>query len=109
MNRKIELTSDNIKTIVFVGGRYAWSDALLSVTEEEDDGTSTVELDEQGAQDLLKAFLSDTEGGHSMFPMLDNKSELGEKLWAFVWSVELDLYLERQPDIEEYYKRRNTP
>ena len=84
---RIELTRDDLKTIQFVGGRYAWSEARSSAAGEEDDGTATVELEEHEAWDMAEAFKSDTEGGHSYFPLLDIGSDLATKLFAFLDSI----------------------
>lgn len=87
MSYRIELTSDDVRTLVFVGGRYAWSDALLAHVFEEDDGSATVDLAEHEAWELGSAIESDTEGGHSHFPMLDHRSELARKLFEFIDSI----------------------
>ena len=64
MAYELELTEDNVKTIAFVGHRYGWSDALKSFAE------GTNELAEHEAWEVREAIESDTEGGHSLFPML---------------------------------------
>jgi len=74
MAYQIELTSDNVKTIAFVGNRYGWSDALTSL----DEGTN--ELQEHEAWEIREAMESDTEGGHSYFPMLGHTCGSGGQL-----------------------------
>jgi hypothetical protein len=72
MAYQIHLTAEDIQTIEFVGGRYAWSDALLNFAPsiEEGERYAYLELAEHEAWELVEAFEQDTEGGHSMFPML---------------------------------------
>lgn len=85
---RIELTEADARAVAFVGGRYEWSGALGSLIRENDDGTpEPVELTEPEAWTLREAFEADAEGGHSMFPMLDSRSDLAAKLWRFVDSV----------------------
>ena len=76
-----------MKTIQFVGGRYAWSEALSSAANEEDDGTATIELEEHEAWEMAEAFKSDTEGGHSYFPLHDIASQLASKHFTFIDSI----------------------
>ena len=87
MSYRIELSPTDLHTIAFVGGRYAWSEALCALAFEDDDGTATLELAEHEAWELSAAFESDTEGGHSYFPMLDSHSDLAYKLAEFVQSI----------------------
>ena len=77
----IELSEDDVRTIAFVGSRYAWSEALLALEVGRN------ELTEPEAWGIAEAFDSDAEGGHSMFPMLDLHSALAEKLAAFRNSI----------------------
>lgn len=81
MAYKITLSESDIETIAFVGGRYAWADALLSLTEGEN------EVPESEAWEIRDAFDADCEGGHEMFPMLDLRSDLCEKLVKFYEEV----------------------
>lgn len=74
----LALTSEDIDTIGFVGGRYAWSEALWSMAEGDNP------LAEHEAWALQEAFESDTEGGHSFFPMLSHQSDLAGKLFALM-------------------------
>ena len=85
---KIELTAEDIDTLNFVGGRYAWSDALLRLGPcvEEGETYTVLELSEAEAWTLQEAFESDTEGGHRMFPMLADCS-LRERLIEFYNSI----------------------
>lgn len=97
MSYTLILTDDDWRTIHFVGGRYSWSAALLkhynggTVCHDEDcdmaDGTHRIRLREHEAWALQEAFEEDTEGGHSMFPMLACDSELYGKLSRFLESI----------------------
>jgi hypothetical protein len=84
----LTLTEQETDSIFFVGHRYCWSDALQNLLSFEDDGTpETLSLQEHEAWELVSAFENDTKGGHSFFPMLDHRSELAGKLFAFMNSV----------------------
>lgn len=78
---RLTLTVEDVDTIAFVGTRYGWSTALLGL----DKGTNV--LRESEAWAIAEQMEEDTEGGHSLFPMLDGTSELAEKLAAFLDSV----------------------
>lgn len=96
----ITLTKDDIKTIAFVGSRYCWSDALLLALssgsaclrasslriheEEEEEEDCVLVLKEYEAWDLVVAFEEDAKGNHSLFPMLDPRSDLYEALITFM-------------------------
>tara|TARA_R100000808_G_C2147583_1_gene155575 strand:+ start:1224 stop:1550 length:327 start_codon:yes stop_codon:yes gene_type:complete len=71
----IHLDRNELRTIEFIGGRYNWSDALACYC---DVGENTFTWEE--AQSLAECFSKDTDGGHSMFPMLDVNSALHDKL-----------------------------
>ncbi len=73
----LTLTANDLLTIGFVGGRYAWSEALSGLS------LGVNALEEYEAWEIGEAFEADTEGGHSPFPMLDPHSELFDKLLAF--------------------------
>lgn len=73
----LTLTKEEADDIHFVGHRYCWSNALSWVAEGENEFT------EAEAWEVRDAFDADTEGGHSMFPMLDSRSELCKKLLKF--------------------------
>lgn len=77
MTYVLTLTEEDVGTIAFVGTRYAWSEALLGLEAGDN------KLAEQEAWTIKDAFESDTEGGHSLFPMLDPRSPLAERLTAF--------------------------
>jgi hypothetical protein len=77
MSYKLTLTEADCKTISWVGTRYEWSWALYGF------GAGEHEISEALAWELKEAFEQDTEGGHSMFPLLDQRSELCEKLSRF--------------------------
>ncbi len=78
---RLELSAEDVLTIAFIGTRYAWSEALIGLEE----GVS--ELREVDAWKIAEAFDADTEGGHSMFPMLAPDSELFGKLMALRESI----------------------
>ena len=78
---ELNLTSDDIKTIAFVGDRYSWSAILSKYSEGEND------IPEHEAWEIKDAFEEDMEGGHSIFPMLDPDSELYDKLLKFYNSI----------------------
>lgn len=83
----IEITRSESDSIDFVGYRYSWSQALQDFLSYDDDGNpEKLELSEADAWALKEAFNADTEGGHSMFPML-GPSPLRDKLVAFYDSV----------------------
>lgn len=73
----LDLTAVEIDTIAFVGGRYSWSAILTPYVQGRN------EIPEHEAWDIQAAFQEDTAGGHSMFPMLDHRSELYSKLMLF--------------------------
>lgn len=77
----LTLTDADVRDIAFVGNRYAWSDALLAL------GAGENHLAEHEAWRIAEAFESDTEGGHSPFPMLDPRSDLAVRLTAFWNSI----------------------
>jgi len=93
MSRRIAytltLTRQESDSVDFVGGRYRWSDALrkLLAYDDETGEPDPVRLTESEAWTLREAFEEDTEGGHSFFPMLDHRSELARKLFAFMDSI----------------------
>lgn len=64
MGYRLMLTDEDVRTIAFVGGRYAWSEALAGYGPGEHD------ISEADTWELAAAFEEDMEGGHSMFPML---------------------------------------
>lgn len=74
----LSLTADDVHTIAFVGERYGWSTALLGLDEGEN------LLREHEAWEIARQCEEDTEGGHSLFPMLDPSSELAGKLFTFL-------------------------
>ena len=79
---KLELTEREMSDIHFVGYRYSWSDTL-----DRHCIAGLNEIPEHVAWEIRDAFDADTEGGHSMFPMLDSRSELADKLYAFYDSI----------------------
>ncbi len=74
----LTLTQSEIETIAFVGHRYGWSDSLRDMSEGEN------KIPEHEAWSIRDMFDSDTEGGHSYFPMLSHSSELCSKLIQFM-------------------------
>ena len=87
MAYQLELTEGDRSAINFVGGRYEWSDALRRLVPEGDEGETVYQVPEHIAWELRDAFEADTEGGHSFFPMLDQRSTLAEKLYAFMDAI----------------------
>lgn len=77
----LALTEDDVRTIAFIGDRYDWSNALRLLDAGEN------QLAEHEAWRIADAFASDTEGGHTPFPMLDPQSDLFAKLTAFCASI----------------------
>ena len=77
----LTLTDDDIETIAFVGYRYCWSNALRHMETGEN------AIPEHEAWEISEAFYADTEGGHSMFPMLNPRCELYDKLINFYESI----------------------
>ena len=77
---KLVLSEEDLATIVFVGTRYGWSEALAGLEAGEN------ELTESEAWCIRDAFESDTVGGHWPFPMLDPQSHLYVKLATF-WAT----------------------
>lgn len=77
----LTLTQADIDAIGFVGSRYFWSEAIEDIVGME---PGTHDIAESHAWTLARAFELDTEGGHSMFPMLSPSSELYEKLTKFL-------------------------
>lgn len=73
----LEIDASGASAIQFVGGRYAWADRLLALGYASE-GTHT--LQEWEAWELAEAFESDTEGGHSPFPVLSPHCTLYENL-----------------------------
>lgn len=77
----LALTDEDVRTIAFIGDRYAWSNALRVLEAGEN------QIAEREAWRIVEAFANDTGGGHSPFPMLDPRSPLYERLIAFWTSV----------------------
>lgn len=75
---RLTLTADDVSAIEFAAGRYAWATQLFGLTAGEN------RLTESEAWDIKSACEDDGEGGHSMFPLLDPRSELAEKLRTFL-------------------------
>lgn len=78
---RLTLTSEDVKTIAWVGERYCWSTSLLGLDKGENI------LREHEAWAIAESCEEDMEGGHSMFPCLDSRSELAEKLYTFLDSI----------------------
>lgn len=77
----LTLSEEDIEAITFVGYRYCWADALRHLEVGDN------HLAEHEAWEIKEAFETDTEGGHSPFPMLDPRSELAAKLVDFWNSI----------------------
>ncbi len=82
MSYRLELTESDMSDIWFIGHRYGWSDSLVKYCH-----VGINEIPEHVAWEISNAIESDTEGGHSYFPMLDGRSELAEKLYKFIESI----------------------
>ena len=81
MTYRLELTDDDMRSIDFVGLRYGWSAALGRLE------VGTNDLAEHEAWVLRDACEAGTIGGHSLFPMLDPRSMLADKLNRFLESI----------------------
>jgi hypothetical protein len=81
----LTLTRAETDSVDFVGHRYSWSAALQKLLAYDDDGEPMpLVLSEPEAWMLSELFHHDTSGGHGLFPMLDHRSELAGKLFAFM-------------------------
>ncbi len=81
MPYSITLTAEDVQTIQFVGHRYGWSHSLRGME------TGTNEISEADAWEIREGILEDTEGGHSLFPMLDHHSDLASNLLDLLDSI----------------------
>ena len=79
----IELTEKDIDTISFVGFRYCWSNCLDGIALF----SGKNELTEAEAWTIKEAMDEDTEGNHSLFPMLNPSSSLYAELLRFYESI----------------------
>jgi len=79
----LTLTPDDVSAIAWAGNRYGWSESLLGLGIREGEN----QLAEHEAWSLRDACESDADGGHSMFPLLDSRSELAGKLSRFLDSI----------------------
>ena len=77
----LELTTDDLDAIAFVGDRYHWSQSLATLAE------GTNELSESEAWLIGEAIESDMDGGHDAYPLLDPRSDLAEKLTELYQSI----------------------
>ena len=77
----LTLTAEDVQTIQFVGGRYGWSHSLRGME------TGTNEISEADAWEIKDAITEDTFGGHSLFPMLDHRSDLASNLLDLLDSI----------------------
>lgn len=82
----LDLTTEEVSTIDFMGDRYGWSEALRTLMGKGFE-SGTLDMAEHEAWKLKDAFEEDTEGGHSFFPMLDHSSELAGKLFALMEEI----------------------
>jgi hypothetical protein len=82
MGYELNLSEDDMSAVCFSGGRYEWSRALLFYLTEGHN-----EVPEHVAWELAEAFKSDTEGGHSPFPLLSPDCKLYTKLSDFWDSI----------------------
>jgi hypothetical protein len=83
----LRLTKKEADTVGWVGGRYCWSDALLSYIDcaESEQGA---QLTLEDMTYLKEQFIEDTEGGHDFFPCLLPGSSLYSKLCELYRSTE---------------------
>lgn len=77
MAYKLTLTEQDVRDIGFIGGRYSWSNNLRGLDAGEH------EFSEARAWDYVQAV--DEDDG--LFPMLDQQSELFDKLWKLYTEV----------------------
>ncbi len=76
------MTEQDMDTLYWVNRHYCWSSALLDIVS-----VGTNEIPEHIAWMLQIAFIADTEGGHTLFPMLDPLSTLWDKLVLFMEDI----------------------
>lgn len=69
----LKLTEKDVETISFVGCRYSWSTALLSLE------VGINHISEPEAWEIAEAFDADD----ARFPLLDSQSDLFQKLLDF--------------------------
>ena len=86
----LTLDEQDLETISFVGNRYCWSERLSRIAyfgEDLENGSTLYTFPENVAWEIKADFEADTEGGHSFFPMLDHRSDLARKLFAFMEAI----------------------
>tara|TARA_R100000306_G_scaffold13510_1_gene16167 strand:- start:1576 stop:1824 length:249 start_codon:yes stop_codon:yes gene_type:complete len=71
----LNLKGDDLDTIGFVGNRYYWSESICNLVEGDN------HISESDAWVIKNAIDLDMDGGHDAFPMLDNRSDLCDKLY----------------------------
>ena len=84
------LSVEDIKTIDWVGDRYSWSSWLRERLYQANPilGEGLVlKFHEYEMWDFKDAIEEDTQGGHSMLPLLDERSELYGKIKNLLESV----------------------
>lgn len=62
------LSAPELEALQWIGNRYSWSDALLMLTSEEEDGTIMACGTESDWWEVREAVEMDTIGGHSPYP-----------------------------------------
>ena len=77
---ELELTQNELEDIR-LAGNYAWSSSLSKCTP----GVNF--FDESEALQFRWAVYREASGGHRLFPMLDYRTKLAEKLFFFLDSI----------------------
>ncbi len=72
----LEFTEEDIRALLWVGGRYCWSNAILQFICEPGEIT----LDESDILVIVEEMDKDAEGGHQLFPCLSPGTSLSKKM-----------------------------
>ncbi len=72
----LNLTENDLDAIYFAGYRYGWSNTLISLGIEVGNNKFLASQ----MWEWRDAIIEDTEGNHGIFPLLDSRSELFQKL-----------------------------
>ena len=80
MTYQIVLTDDDCRTIAWVGERYGWTTNLPT-------NAGIINMPEHEAWEWKDAVEGDMEGGHSIFPCLNHKSDLFDELLKLYQSI----------------------
>jgi hypothetical protein len=82
----INLTEEDFSALLWVGGRYCWSNIMLQFVS----GPGEVTFDEQDLIEIRAEMEKDTEGGHRLFPCLAPGSSLSSKMYEVYTTKEED-------------------